>query len=201
VITKILIRICYFLIGTILGLIVVSSLSGCGGHSGMVINQCTDIFTQEFCDGVGAVDGRDGTNGQDGIDGQDGVDGVDGDPGNPGRDGIDGTDGVDGQDGSSCSVRKTVEGAIIQCEDGTSAVIWNGTNGHNGADAILEVVDLCKNADRYGEVLFRLSDKELYGVYSDKDKVHMVRVSAGTWITTDGFSCKFQVTEGGEVLY
>ena len=35
---------------------------------------------------------------------------------------------------SSCSVNQTVEGAVIQCQDGTSATISHGVDGQNGQD-------------------------------------------------------------------
>lgn len=47
-----------------------------------------------------------------------------GDPGSPGT------------DGSSCSVSQTASGATITCEDGTSAVVANGSDGAPGADGL-----------------------------------------------------------------
>lgn len=41
-------------------------------------------------------------------------------------------DTVIGASGSSCSTQQTETGALIVCEDGTSAIINNGTNGVDG---------------------------------------------------------------------
>jgi hypothetical protein len=54
--------------------------------------------------------------------------------GYPGENGTNGVNGQDGADGKSCSVSSTTTGAIISCEDGTSAVINNGVDGTNGVD-------------------------------------------------------------------
>jgi hypothetical protein len=61
---------------------------------------------------------------------RDGKDGV------PGATGPQGPVGSPGQDGKSCSVTQLPSnaGALILCEDGTSVVVTNGTNGADGAD-------------------------------------------------------------------
>lgn len=45
--------------------------------------------------------------------------------------------GVPGINGKSCTVSQTEIGAVITCEDGTSALITNGTNGTDGKSPIL----------------------------------------------------------------
>lgn len=45
-----------------------------------------------------------------------------------------GIPGINGVNGKSCTVTQTDTGALITCEDGTSAIITNGTNGTNGVD-------------------------------------------------------------------
>lgn len=45
-----------------------------------------------------------------------------------------GPEGAPGQPGSSCSVEPVSNGAVIKCDDGTSAVIVNGTDGYEFVD-------------------------------------------------------------------
>jgi hypothetical protein len=53
----------------------------------------------------------------------------------PGGEGPQGEQGVAGATGQSCAVSQTTVGALIQCPDGSSAVVLHGQNGHNGKDA------------------------------------------------------------------
>lgn len=46
----------------------------------------------------------------------------------------DGKDGTSGQAGSSCSVTQTPTGAVINCQDGSTATITNGQVGARGLD-------------------------------------------------------------------
>jgi hypothetical protein len=57
-----------------------------------------------------------------------GASGPAGDPGIPG------VDGVDGRDGRDCTVVQLESGVRVECSDGTSAVISNGTAGTDGVD-------------------------------------------------------------------
>jgi len=66
------------------------------------------------------VPGLDGTSGLNGTNGVDGIDGADG------QDGANGQDGLDGKDGLSCTVTQTDGGALVDCEDGTTAIINHG---------------------------------------------------------------------------
>lgn len=122
--------------------------------------------------------------------------------------------GPKGDDGGSCSVTVTDAGALIQCEDGTTALVTNGSNGSDGLDgqdgvdgadgapglnALVEVIDPCGQESSYDEVLFRFSDGNLYAVYASGNKIHLTELVPGTYITTDGTDCTFTVTEDLEV--
>lgn len=52
--------------------------------------------------------------------------------GPPGLSGESGKNGHDGRNGSSCSVQQTLIGALIQCSDGTTALILHGSIGATG---------------------------------------------------------------------
>lgn len=71
--------------------------------------------------------------------GEDGADGERGEPGETGATGAAGEQGAPGEDGASCSVRDTDSGAVITCDDGTTATINDGaagTAGEDGADGL-----------------------------------------------------------------
>lgn len=88
-------------------------------------------------DGANGLNGSAGTNGIAGANGLNGTDGVNGAAGTSGTNGVDGATGAKGAagakgatgpKGASCSILQLPTGAVINCEDGTSAVISNGQN-------------------------------------------------------------------------
>jgi hypothetical protein len=52
---------------------------------------------------------------------------LDGEPGLPGEPGL---------DGSSCSVQQTATGALVTCDDGTTAALANGSQGERGEQGV-----------------------------------------------------------------
>ncbi len=206
--------------------------AGCGVGGGVESLECTDLFTVEFCQslvgpqGEPGIQGESGQAGNPGEDGQDGVqgepgmqgpegpqgdpgvdgqDGAQGDPGDQGEVGPEGPQGEPGEDGTGCGVVQVPEGALVTCGDDLPVIVWNGTDGHDGASPVLEVIDLCGNSYRYGEVLLLISVKDsfvLIGHYSDdKKKQHLVEVLPGSWVSTDGFECYFKVDSDLNVTY
>lgn len=111
--------------------------------------------------------------------------------------------GPPGVPGSSCSVSQLANGAQIDCENGTSAIISNGTDGQDavlpagytyvpeGAFYIAQIEDLCGNGAE--EVLFRLSDNRLIAHYSHGSKQYLAVLDPGNYVSTDGYNCQFQV--------
>lgn len=102
---------------------------GDAGPAGEAGSACS---VEDNGDGTATITCDDGTtatigNGTDGMDGTDGIDGMDG------RDGVDGMDGADGDagaDGTSCTVVEEGNGTkTISCEDGTMAMVSDGTDG------------------------------------------------------------------------
>lgn len=96
----------------------------------------------------------------------------------------------------SCSASKVPEGVLIQCPDGTSGIVQDGESPNPAS--IVEVIDPCGPEHPQGldEVLLRLQDGVLLGALTDRTgRVYLTVVSPGSWITTDGTSCRFRVTE------
>lgn len=155
-----------------------------------------------------------------GLKGDRGSRGPGGYTGETGAAGPKGIDGVDGVAGKSCSVAATPTGAVISCEDGTSAVINNGTDGvdgvdgqngadgvngqdgqdgQNGADgadgqdSIVEVINPCGVEGGFEEVLFRLSNGKVYALYFSGSLSFLTELPPGNYQTTDSYNCAFTV--------
>lgn len=123
---------------------------------------------------------------------KDGVDGQVGQTGLPGN---------DGQDGYSCTVIQTETGATINCQDGTTASINNGTNGIDGVDGEdatgVSSVQFCPNIAGSFPEFGMCINNELYAVFMGaNNQVRMSRLTPGTFSTTDGRQCTFTVVEG-----
>lgn len=118
-------------------------------------------------------------------------------------DGKDGLNGRDGADGSSCSVTQTLSGSIIDCEDGTSAVLLNGQNGLDGAHAVLEIIDPCNKQGAFDEVLLRLSNGALLAYFTQGsfNTSFLTLLTPGQYQTTDGTNCHFTVNSDLSVSF
>lgn len=77
-----------------------------------------------------------------------------------------------------------------------------GLPGIDGTDASIEVIDLCPDiAGNFPQVLFRI-DEKLFTVYrSNGNNTRLVELVPGNYVTTDGRSCNFTVTNDLEVEY
>lgn len=122
--------------------------------------------------------------------------------------GKDGRDGVDGKDGSSCSVEQVSNGAIITCQDNTTALILNGEKGEDGLNApptaftVVELIDPCgDNPDHFDEVLFRLANGQLIAHFSQNSLQFLTVIGPGNYRTTDAQSCHFTVTSDLSVVW
>lgn len=157
----------------------------------------------DFDRGLECTDGCDNSAAQDGKDGKDGRDGEQGPPGR---------DGVDGKNGSNCSVKALANGATIFCEDGTNAVLYNGTDGKDGIDGanqpltrytVTGVIDPCGKQASYDEILLRLEDGTFLAQYYDarRQLSFLTFIGPGNYITTDGTNCRFSITQDGRVTW
>jgi len=208
----------------VLFVILVALASGCGNGGELIeenekLPSCYEVYSEAFCDsirgvdGIGAdgtngvngedgADGTNGVNGEDGVNGTNGENGTDGVDGSDGNDGVDGSDGNDGRDGVGCTVERTLldDGAVVRCGDDI-VVVWDGYNGEDGLDAVIEKIDPCGKETDYDEQLWRFSDDSLWGVYSQGVKVHLVELIPGNYETTDKTKCNFEVTNDLDVVW
>jgi len=113
--------------------------------------------------------------------------------------------GSDGSDGSSCSVNQTVNGAIISCQDGTTAIVTNGTNGIDGLDgtdgqdapptaySVTELINPCGQTPGFNEVLLRLHNNQIIAHFSSGNLQFLSVIGPGSYVTTDSSSCQFTI--------
>lgn len=99
--------------------------------------------------------------------------------------------------GSSCSTTQVPEGALIECTDGTSALITNGQNGVDGINSIVNVVDPCGDGTGPDEVLLVLDNGQVVAWYQSLGL--SVLQPNQRYITTDHQRCEFQVDVNGNV--
>lgn len=133
-------------------------------------------------------------------------------PGPKGDTGERGPAGPGGIDGSSCSIVQLVNGVRISCTDGTEAVVLNGTNGidgaagQNGADApptmysVVEVIDVCGKQAAFDEVLLKLANGQIMAHFASGSQQFLALIGPGNYTTTDNTSCKFTVTNSGDII-
>jgi hypothetical protein len=112
-----------------------------------------------------------------------------------------GRQGFPGYNGTSCSVTAVSNGSIISCEDGTSTVVLNGTDGVDGNDgadgtptaySVQEIIKPC-NETGSSEVLLKLYNGELLAHYSHGSRQYLALLTPGSYQLTDGSACNFTV--------
>jgi len=117
-----------------------------------------------------------------------------------------GFNGSDGKDGSSCSVAQASNGAVITCQDGTSTLILNGTNGADGQNApptaftVTEILDPCGDAPgQFDEVLLRLANGQVIAHFASGNLQFLAVLSPGSYVTTDSQACHFTLNSDGTI--
>lgn len=93
----------------------------------------------------------------------------------------------------TCHTETTDLGVSIICSDSYAFIPYSNMEYN-----IAEIVELCEPG---GEVLLRLSNNQLLAVYFKKKKyAYMTVIGPGSYVTTDGENCHFQVTQDLEIL-
>lgn len=107
---------------------------------------------------------------------------------------------LNGRDAAPCTVSSDATGAFITCPDGTSTFVRNGQNGVDGQDgSTITWVDPCPTLVVPFPELLALIDGSYYAVYASGTKIHLARLTPGTYSTTDGRSCTFVIGSNGEL--
>lgn len=111
------------------------------------------------------------------------------------RNELKGDPGKDGKDGESCSLEQVTNGVLVKCPTG-NAVVYNGIDGRDGTDSVLEIIDPCGNQEnQFDEIILRLSDGSLLCYFQSGDQRFLSLIGPGNYITTDNQSCYFTVNE------
>lgn len=143
--------------------------------------------------------------------------------GERGKTGLKGDTGAPGADGGSCSVEQLLNGAVITCSNGTTALISNGINGLDGQDGadgqdgedgadgqnapptaytVTELINPCGDGPGHDEVLLRLANGQIIAHYAGGGNLQFLAVlSPGSYVTTDSPACAFTLHANGTVTW
>lgn len=99
--------------------------------------------------------------------------------------------------GSSCTTSQVPEGALVECTDGTSALVSNGVNGLNGTNSIVNIIDPCGDGAGPDEVLLIMDNGQVVAWYQNLGL--SVLQPNQQYQTTDTQQCRFQVDINGNV--
>lgn len=118
------------------------------------------------------------------------------------------------QQHGNCTVIDTTEGALIECPDGSSQIVYDGQKGDQGitgptgpqgetgepglASFIVDYIDPC--GDDLGEpdeILFVLNDGKMCAWYLN---IGLVILTDGSYRTTDKQKCNFTISNNGTVF-
>lgn len=132
-----------------------------------------------------------------------------------GRDGRDGVQGLPGIQGESCTTEQLENGALIKCGSATSVIV-NGSDGLQGPQGpqgepgqnlspgaynVVATIDPCGKQGSYDELLLKLQNGQILAHYSHGNKQFLTVVGEGSYVTTDGTNCQFQVDSNLNVTW
>jgi hypothetical protein len=100
-----------------------------------------------------------------------------------------------------CTVTLVPNGQQVSCPDGTSGIVYNGTNGTNGT--IVKTVQFCPNSTPIYPTTFPevgiVIGTSIYAVYSANDGF-LTLLTPGTYYSNAiGSSCDFIVNSDGTI--
>ena len=101
----------------------------------------------------------------------------------------------------SCKVTQGDTGTLIQCPNGSQALIANNGTQYN----IVTIIDPCGDAPGiYDEVLLQLANGQIVASFSQNaagDNTRFALIPQGSYVTTDGSGCRFNVSSTGVVSW
>lgn len=103
---------------------------------------------------------------------------------------------------SRCTVDEVDSGAIISCEDGSTAVIYDGEDGEDGMDAvspILYMLDPCGDHPGHVDELLIVTDSGVIAWYKN---IGLVLIEPNVrYRTTDKQKCTFEINSDYELVF
>lgn len=107
-----------------------------------------------------------------------------------------------------CHVTETPNGAVIECDDGSSAVVYNGEDGTDGVDGedgidgtnpILATLDPCGDDPGHVDEILLVIDGGVIAWY--KNKGLTLLAPNVNYVTTDHQKCQFSIDENYNLVY
>lgn len=103
-----------------------------------------------------------------------------------------------------CNHEQLESGILVNCKDGSSYYVnhgEDGVDGANGVNAYLERIELCPSIPgAFKESIFR-DNEGFWALYYSKKEAFLTELSPGSYVTTDGRDCSFEITEDMEVVH
>jgi len=116
---------------------------------------------------------------------------------------------ANGKDGKSCTITDLLNGALISCGN-ESVVIFDGTNGVDGEDALSDAIGIanyifpCGKEFNGDEVLLKLTDGNILALYDGgPNEDRLALLYPGNWITTDrnkNHTCHFTIDSNLNII-
>lgn len=96
-------------------------------------------------------------------------------------------DGINGKDGTGCKVEAQVNGTLITCPTSSTFI---------PKDDSVKINKIVKPCSYSKEVLLVTSEKQVLAFFRSGSHEYLAVLPNGSYQTTDGTNCKFNVLEG-----
>lgn len=99
--------------------------------------------------------------------------------------------GPKGDSGDSCTILQGAGFALIECPDGSSALVFDGEDS-----ASISWTNPCPGIETSHPELLLVQGGIYYAVYASGSKIHLARLVEGVqYRTTDGRDCRFKLED------
>lgn len=122
-----------------------------------------------------------------------------------------GDQGIQGVSGDSCSVTQLPDGALIECEDGSTAFVENGEDGAQGEqgvpgqdgqdgqdatlpdDVFVSSIDPCGGGPGHDEILLITQGGDYVAYFAGAGGFLTILECNTSYVTTDNQACQFRL--------